>query len=128
MQASRAGELAARFGDALRDGSVTVDTEAIVDLGGEVPALLGQVLATPGMPARRLGEFLGNWSRFGAVDVAAELGAELIEWQALERRAAEDRMAIYLRPISPDRPDLCDQVAARRGLPPARARPASAGP
>ena len=39
-----------------------------------------------------------------------DLGAELIEWQALERSAVEDRMAIYLRPISPDRPDLCDQV------------------
>ena len=38
------------------------------------------------------------------------LGAELAEWQTLERRAVEDRMAIYLRPISPGRPDLCAQV------------------
>ena len=110
VQADRSGLLAAQFGDALREGSVTVDTEAIEAFGGDVPALLGQVLATPGMPARRLGEFLGNWSRFGAVDAPGDLGAQLSEWQALERRAAEDRMAIYLRPISADRPDLCDHV------------------
>ena len=109
-QADRSGELAARFGEALREGSVTVDTEAIETFGGEVPALLGQVVATPGMPARRLGEFLGNWSRFGAVDVPSGLAGELGEWQTLERSATEDRMAIYLRPISPNRPDLCDQV------------------
>ncbi len=73
VQADRSGLLAARFGDALREGSVTVDTEAIEAFGGDVPALLGQVLATPGMPARRLGEFLGNWSRFGAVDAPGDL-------------------------------------------------------
>ena len=65
-----------------------------------MPALLDQVLETPDMPARRLGEFLGNWSRFGAVDVPGELGAELAEWQTLERCAVEDRMAIHLRRIS----------------------------
>ena len=72
--------------------------------------MLGQVLDTPDMPARRLGEFLANWSRFGAVEVPAELRADLGDWQDLERRAGDDRMAIYLRPIPTDRPDLCHQV------------------
>ena len=71
------------------------------------PALLRQVLDTPQMPARRLGQFLGNWSRFGAVDVPDTLHDEFAEWEALERRAVDDRMAIYLRAIPSPRPDLC---------------------
>ena len=109
-QAARSAELAARFGDALRDGSIAVDVDVVAEFGGEVPSVLGQVLDTPDMPARRLGEFLANWSRFGAVEVPAELRADLGDWQDLERRAGEDRMAIYLRPIPADRPDLCHQV------------------
>jgi hypothetical protein len=65
------------------------------------------VLASPDLPARRLATFLGNWSRLGAVEVAADLDAPFTEWQELERRAVDDRMAIYLRPISPHRPNLC---------------------
>jgi hypothetical protein len=106
-ESQRSAELAERFGEALRDGSVTVDEKAIVYLGGDVPALLAQVRATPEMPARRLGQFLGDWSRFGAVDVHDELGDEFAEWGALERRAIDDRMAIYLRAIPSPRPDLC---------------------
>jgi hypothetical protein len=106
-QAARSAELADRFGEALRDGSVAVDEEAIVYLGGEVPALLGQVLDPPGMPARRLGQFLGNWSRFGAVDVPDSMRGVFAEWEALERRAVDDRMAIYLRAIPSPRPNLC---------------------
>jgi hypothetical protein len=106
----RSAELAARFGDALREGTITVDTSAIEYLGGEVPAGLVQVLASPDLPARRLATFLGNWSRFGAVEVPAALDAPFSEWQELERRATDDRMAIYLRPISPHRPNLCDAL------------------
>jgi hypothetical protein len=106
-QSARSAELAARFGDALRDGSITVDTGAIGHLGGDVPPVLDQVLASPGLPARRLATFLGDWSRFGAVDVPPDLGAPFAEWEELERRAVDDRMAIYLRPISPDRSNLC---------------------
>jgi hypothetical protein len=106
-QAARSAELAERFGEALRDGSVAVDEEAIVDLGGDIPALLGQVRDTPQMPARRLGQFLGDWSRFGGVTVPDALHAEFAEWEALERRAVDDRMAIYLRVIPSPRPDLC---------------------
>ena len=106
-QAARSAELAERFGDALRDGSVAVDEEAIVYLGGDVPALLDQVLDTPQVPASRLGQFLGNWSRFGAVDVPDSMQAAFAEWEALERRAADDRMALYLRAIPSPRPDLC---------------------
>ncbi len=106
-QAARSAQLAERFGEALRDGSVAVDEEAIVYLGGEIPVLLGQVRDTPQMPARRLGQFLGDWSRFGAVTVPDPLQAEFAEWEALERRAVDDRMAIYLRAIPSPRPDLC---------------------
>jgi hypothetical protein len=109
-QAARSAEFAERFGEALRDGSVVVDTEAIAYLGGDVPALLAQVLDTPGMPARRLGRFLGDWSRFGAVDVPAGLRDDLAAWKDLERRAVDDRMAIYLRPIPSPRPDLCGDL------------------
>ena len=109
-QAARSDELASRFGRALRRGAITVDATVINDLGGVVPPLLDQVVATPDMPAHRLGEFLGNWYQFGAVSVPGALGDELTEWQTLERRAVEDRMSIYLRRIPPDRPDLCDRV------------------
>jgi hypothetical protein len=106
-QAARSAEFAERFGEALRDGSVAVDEEVIVHLGGEIPALLAQVLDTPQMPARRLGQFLGNWSRFGAVEIPDPLQDEFAEWESLERRAADDRMAIYMRAIPSPRPDLC---------------------
>jgi hypothetical protein len=106
-EAARSAELAERFGDRLRDGSVVVDEEAIAYLGGDVPALLGNVLDTPQMPARRLGQFLGAWSRFGAVEVGDTLHDDFAEWEALERRADDDRMAIYLRAIPSSRPDLC---------------------
>jgi hypothetical protein len=106
-QAARSAGLAARFGDALRDGSISVDTSAIEFLGGDVPAALDQVLASPDLPARRLATFLADWSRFGAVEIAADLDPPFAEWEELERRAVDDRMAIYLRPISPHRPNLC---------------------
>jgi hypothetical protein len=106
-QAARSATLAARFGDALRDGSISVDAGAIEHLGGDVPPALAQVLASPDLPAGRLATFLGNWSRFGAVDMPVDLSEQFAEWERLERRAADDRMAIYLRPISPHRPNLC---------------------
>ena len=109
-QAAHASELAERFGELLRDDVVVVDTDAIAALGGEVPPLLDQVLATAGMPARRLAAFLGDWQRFDAVEVPPELIGELAEWESLERRAVDDRMAIYLRPISSARPDLCAEL------------------
>ena len=107
---ARSAELAYRFGAALRDGSITVDKDTVIEFGGEVPSALGQIIDTPEMPARRLSEFLANWSRFGAVEVPMELRPDLDEWRDLERRAGEDRMAIYLRPIPADRPDLCHQI------------------
>jgi hypothetical protein len=108
-QSERSAHLAAAFGDALRSGEVSVDREVITNLGGDVPGLLGQVLATPAMPARRLGQFLADWQQFGAVDVAPALQPMLDEWHALERAAAEDRMAIYLQPIAKARTDSCDE-------------------
>ena len=63
-QADRSAELAVRFGDALHDGSITVDVGAIGYFGGDVPAALDQVLASPDLPARHLATFLGSWSRF----------------------------------------------------------------
>ena len=107
---ARSAELADRFGAALRDGSITVDEDSVIEFGGEVPSALGQIIDTPEMPARRLSEFLANWSKFGAVEVPMELRPDLDEWRDLERRAGEDRMAIYLRPIPADRPDLCHQI------------------
>ncbi len=81
--------------------------------GGDVPALLGQVVATPGMPARRLGEFLGNWSRFGAVDVPTWPGRRT-------RRVADPRAQRHRGPhgdLSP--PDLArtDPTCAIRSDP-----------
>jgi hypothetical protein len=110
-QARRAAELAESFGEALRDGSVVVDSAVVADLGGEVPAVLAQVLATADMPASGLGAFLGDWEHFGAVSVADGLLDALAEWRALERASTEDRMAIYLQPIAGGRPDLCAAIA-----------------
>ena len=84
---ARSAELAYRFGAALRDGSITVDKDTVIEFGGEVPSALGQIIDTPEMPARRLSEFLANWSRFGAVEVPMELRPDLDEWRDLERRA-----------------------------------------
>jgi hypothetical protein len=109
-QSDRLTELALLFGDAIRDGTVTVDDDGIVVLDGELPPVLDEVRTTPGMPARRLAVFLGNWSQFGAVDVPRELRDDLDEWQDLERAASDDRMAIYLRPISPHRPNRCEEL------------------
>ena len=44
------------------------------------------------------------------MDVAGELRAPLAEWRALDRSADDDRMAIYARPISSARPDLCATI------------------
>lgn len=110
-QTARIDELAAEFGDALRDGRVVVDDAAVDYLGGDVPALLGRVRTTDGVPARHLADFLGDYSRFDAVDVAPELVADLAEWQALEVGEDDNRMAIYLQWISGSRPDRCGDVA-----------------
>lgn len=110
QQSKRLTELAEQFGDAIRDGTVAVDDDGIVFLGGDVPPLLDQVRTTQGMPARQLGVFLGNWSQFGAVNVSRDLRDDLDEWQALERAATDDRMAIYIRQISPHRPNRCNEL------------------
>jgi hypothetical protein len=109
-QAARSAALAARFGDALRAGAVTVDDAAVAGLGGEVPPALAQVRETPAMPARRLSGFLADWSRLGAVGVTGELRAELAAWRDLERAAVDDRMAIYLRQIPAGRSDRCAEL------------------
>lgn len=115
-QDSRLTALGREFGDALRAGAVTVDIDAIIDAGGDVPARLAQVLATPGMPARQLGTFLANWSRFGPVTVSGDLADDLAEWKGLEATVAMDRMAIYVRPLSPLRADRCDDIAPGDGF------------
>ncbi len=106
----RQAELAAQFGDALRDGRVVVHDGAVTALGGTVPTTLDAVRATAGVPARHLAGFLDDWSRYGAVNVAGELRAPLAEWVALDHSADDDRMAIYARPISSARPDLCATI------------------
>jgi hypothetical protein len=109
-QARRSTELADLFADALRDGTVTVDDEAVEDLAGDVPQLLVNVRENPGMSARHLSEFLHNWYNFEQVEVPANMRSELREWHELETAAETDRMAIYLREIPRDRDDRCDEV------------------
>ena len=109
-QARRSTELADVFAEALREGTVVVDDEAIEDLGGDVPQLLVQVRENPGTTARHLSEFLQNWSTYEQVTVPPTLRDELREWHALETGAANDRMAIYLREIPRDRADRCDVI------------------
>lgn len=110
QQARRSAELGVEFGEALRDGRVTVDDRGVAELGGEIPDLLHQVRDTSGASGRRLSAFLANWSTFEQVEVADELVDDLDEWSTLEAAAANDRMAIYLTDISPHRPNLCDEV------------------
>lgn len=110
QQARRSAELGVEFGEALRDGRVTVDDRGVAELGGEIPDLLHQVRNTSGASGRRLSTFLTNWSTFEQVEVADELLDDLDEWSTLETAAANDRMAIYLTDISPHRPNLCDAV------------------
>jgi hypothetical protein len=109
-QARRSAELADLFADALRDGTVVVDDEAVEDLGGDVPQLLVQVRENPGTTARHLSEFLHNWYSYEQVEVPPELRSELREWHELETAAANDRMAIYLREIPRNRQDRCDAL------------------
>ncbi len=109
-QARRSTELAEVFADALREGTLIVDDDAIEDLGGDVPQLLVEVRENPGTTARHLSGFLQNWSTYEQVTVPPSLRDELREWHALETGAANDRMAIYLREIPRDRPDGCDVI------------------
>jgi len=109
-RARRSTELGAQFGEALRDGQITVDDGGIEDLGGDVPEALHQVRNTPGASGRRLSTFLLNWYDFAQVDIDETLLDDLREWVTLETATASDRMAIYLTEISPHRPDLCGTV------------------
>lgn len=109
-QARRSTELGAQFGEALRDGRVTVDDGGIENLGGDIPEALRQVRDTPGASARRLSTFLVNWYDLEQVDIDEQLIDDLREWTTLETASAADRMAIYLTEISPYRPDLCDTL------------------
>jgi hypothetical protein len=109
-QARRSTDLADLFADALRDGTVVVDDQAVEDLGGDVPQLLVQVRENPGTSARHLSEFLHNWYSYEQVEVPPDLRGELREWHELEAAAATDRMAIYLREIPRNRQDRCDMV------------------
>lgn len=113
-QAERSRELADRFGELLRDGTVSVAGDAVEAMGGEVPALVDRVRDTEGLSARTLATFLHDWAYFGAVSVGGDdadrVRDELDEWYRLERGAADDRMAIYLTRIEPTGVDDCDRI------------------
>ena len=109
-QARHSSELAAEFADAIRDGTVIVDDDAIEDLGGDIPQLLIQVRENPVASARHLSEFLHNWYQYEQVEVPSNMRRDLREWHELETAADTDRMAIYVREIPRDRRDRCDEV------------------
>lgn len=108
-QNERTERLASRFGDALRDGTVTVD-ESLLETNGDIPRRLRQVIGTPGMPARGLAEFLDNYSSFDVVVVPDRLRDELDDWRQLEYDADANRMAIYLQRIPGNRFNRCGAV------------------
>lgn len=117
-EARRSLDLATAFGAYLRDGTVTVDDDAVEWFGEEVPPALDDVRDTAGRDARGLSGFLDGFAYLGAVHVGEDvddgedpaLRAELSEWAGLEDRADEDRMAIYLLPIVPSGVDDCDRI------------------
>jgi len=115
-QEQRSSELASIFGDAIREGRVTVDDGGVEYLGGEIPDLLDEVRETPGSSAPHLSAFLSDWTYFDSVVVPDDLVDELREWSVLEEAAANDRMAIYLTRISRQRDDLCDVIEPGAGF------------
>jgi hypothetical protein len=108
-ESDRNEELAALFGDALREQTVDVDLDMVAH--GPERILLGQVLGAPGTSARGLSQTLVDYESVSVVTVPHDLRDELEGWHRLETAANDDRMAIYLRQISGDRGDLCDDVA-----------------
>ena len=96
----------------------SVDDDAVDALGGDVPALLDQVRTTAGHAGaapRRRSSTTGGAS--APSTSPPELGAAVRRVGALERRADDDRMAIYLRPISSARPNLLRRARPRRRVP-----------
>jgi hypothetical protein len=108
-ESERNEELAALFGEAIRDETVDVDLDLVAH--GPERILFGQVLGAPGVSARGLSQAIVDYNRFGVVAVPDDLRDELEEWHRMETAADADRMAIYLQRISGERGNLCDDVA-----------------
>lgn len=109
-QAARSAELAREFAEAIRNGTVTVDAGGIEFLGGQMPGAVERIRNSPASSARGLSTFLTDWRNLDQVVVADNLIGELREWQQLEVAAANDRMAIYLTRIPPNRENRCGSI------------------
>jgi hypothetical protein len=90
----------ATFGDRLRDGSVTVDTDLLEFLSGRTWHALRRVLSSPGMPATGLAGSLAPWIASDALDVPQDVDDDFDRWVDLELRSRRDEVTILLAPPS----------------------------
>jgi hypothetical protein len=97
-------DLDAVFGDRLRNGSVTVDTDRLEFLSGRTWDRLRSVLSSPGMPATGLAGALSPWIAWEAVDVPRDVADDFDRWTDLELRSRRDEVTILLAPPPDARP------------------------
>jgi hypothetical protein len=92
-----------RFGDLLRDGTISVDDAALDDIATTATDELRTVLATPGLPAAGLARHLDSWQRAGYVDIPAAQRDQFDRWFEFEQRSSADYQTIVVeQPSAPD--------------------------
>lgn len=89
-------DLQHRFGDAIRDGTVDVDVDAIRAVLDPPLDELMEVLATPGSPAGGLARSLDEWRRWGYVDIPSSERAVFDRWFDLEKRSSADYQTVVV--------------------------------
>jgi hypothetical protein len=97
-------QLQQRFGELLRDGTITIDGTALERIAAtDQREQLRTVLATPGLAASGLARHLESWERWGVVSIPAAEQASFERWFALELRSWADFQTIVLeQPSAPD--------------------------
>jgi hypothetical protein len=92
-----------RFGDLLRDGTISVDDAALDDIATTATDELRTVLATPGLPAAGLARHLDSWQRAGYVDIPAAQRDQFDRWFEFEQRSSADYQTnVVEQPSAPD--------------------------
>lgn len=99
-------DLQAYFGDALRDGTVVVDTPRAEAATGGAVDVLDAVLTTPGRSARGLAESMREWRSWGHVELPGDAVERFDRWVDLEYRSMMDYQLVLLEQPSVERSDV----------------------
>jgi hypothetical protein len=97
-----------RFGELLRNGAVTIDSEVLVPIAlPEAITELRTVLATPDLPAEGLARHLDAWRRWGVVSIPESERRSFERWFELELRSSADFQTVVLEQPSTAEPTSC---------------------